>query len=154
MSRNLLPKFVLILVLVLLAGLALYPPSMTLKPGIDLAGGTSLIYAIDTQGLAADQEKDLAQKMITVLRHRIDPANIQNLLWRPLGNTRFEIQMPLASKETQEKKDQYLAAINDLLDKNINPATIMRALKMPVEERQAQFGQFSPNEPNRLKNLA
>ncbi|OHB62876.1 MAG: protein-export membrane protein SecD [Planctomycetes bacterium RBG_13_62_9] len=153
MSRNLLPKFVLILVLVLLAGLALYPPSMTLKPGIDLAGGTSLIYAIDTQGLAADQEKDLAQKMITVLRHRIDPANIQNLLWRPLGNTRFEIQMPLASKETQEKKDQYLAAINDLLDKNINPATIMRALKLPVEERQAQFVQFSQNDPNRLKIL-
>ena len=41
--------------------------------------------------------------MIQILRRRIDPANIQNLVWRPLGNTRFEIQMPLASKETQQK---------------------------------------------------
>ena len=64
MSRNLVPKFILILILVALAVLALYPPSKTLKPGIDLAGGTSLIYAINTEGLSADEERDLAQKMI------------------------------------------------------------------------------------------
>ena len=52
MSRNLVPKFILIFVLMVLAVAALYPPSKTLKPGIDLAGGTSLIYAINTEGLS------------------------------------------------------------------------------------------------------
>ncbi|MCU0914027.1 MAG: protein translocase subunit SecD [Planctomycetes bacterium] len=153
MSRNLVPKFILILVLVAAAVLALYPPSQTLKPGIDLAGGTSLIYAIDAEGMSADQQKDLAQKMITVLRRRIDPANIQNLVWRPLGNTRFEIQMPLASKETREKRDQFLAAMDEILKKNVHPATVMRALKLPSEQRQAEFERFAHGDPNQLKIL-
>lgn len=153
MSRNLVPKFILILALVVVAVLALYPPSRTLKPGIDLAGGTSLIYAINTEGLNAAQEKDLAQRMITVLRRRIDPANIQNLVWRPLGNTRFEIQMPLASKETQDKRDEFQAAMDALLAKNINPATIMRALNLPAEQRKAEMVKFAQDDPNHLTIL-
>jgi len=153
MNRNLVPKFILILVLVLLAVLALYPPSRTLKPGIDLAGGTSLIYALNTEGMSGDEQKDLAQKMIAVLRRRIDPANIQNLVWRPLGSTRFEIQMPLASKETQDKRDEFQAAMDDLLKKNINSATIMRALKLPPEQRTAELTQFAQGDPNHLKML-
>jgi len=153
MSRNLVPKIVFILVLVAIAVVSLYPPSKTLKPGIDLAGGTSLIYAIDMEGLSGAEEKDLAQRMITVLRRRIDPANIQNLVWRPQGNTRFEIQMPLASKETQQKRDEYLAALNNLLDENINPAVIMRALQAPPEQRKEQIAAFAQGDPNRLETL-
>ncbi len=97
MGKNLVPKIILIIVLILAAIWVLYPPGKTLKPGIDLAGGTSLIYEIDTHGMAEHEKTDLAQNMITVLRRRIDPAGIQNLVWRPQGNTRFEIQMPLAS---------------------------------------------------------
>jgi SecD/SecF fusion protein len=154
MNRNLLPKFILIFVLVAGAALALYPPSKTLKPGIDLAGGTSLIYGINTEGLTAESERDLAQKMITVLRRRIDPSNIQNLVWRPLGNTRFEIQMPLASKETQDKRDEFQAAMDSLLAKNVNPATIMRALKLPAEQRKAEIARFAQNDPNHLTILS
>ena len=97
MKKNLFPKSLFILFLVVLAVWTLYPPNKTLKPGIDLAGGTQLVYEINTQGLKPEEQRDLAQRMITVLRRRIDPANIQNLIWRPQGNTRFEIQMPLAS---------------------------------------------------------
>jgi SecD/SecF fusion protein len=153
MSRNLVPKIILILILVVAAVLSLYPPSKSLKPGIDLAGGTSLIYAINTEGLSSDEERDLAQRMITVVRRRIDPANIQNLVWRPLGNTRFEIQMPLASKETQVKRDAYLAALNDLLDKNINPAVILRVLKLPADQRSQEITQFAQGDPNRVETL-
>ena len=51
MNRNLMPKIVFIIVLVVLAGWTLYPPSGTLKQGVDLVGGTSLIYEINTYGL-------------------------------------------------------------------------------------------------------
>ncbi len=153
MSRNLAPKFILILVLIVAAGLALNPPSKTLKPGIDLGGGTSLIYAIDTEGLRPEEERDLAQRMITVLRRRIDPANIQNLVWRPQGNTRFEIQMPLASKETREKRRQYEEALDALLSENISPATIMRSLQLPPEQRGQELAEFAQGDPNRLEIL-
>jgi len=153
MNKNLVPKSVFIIILVALAIWTLFPPSQTLKPGIDLAGGTSLIYAIDTEGLSAEAQKGLAQKMITVLRRRIDPANIQNLVWRPQGNTRFEIQMPLASKDTQDKRKVYETTLNDLLARNVNAATIMRSLQQPPEQRTETFKKLIQNDPNRLETL-
>ena len=153
MNKNLVPKTVLIVVLLAAAIWTLFPPTETLKPGIDLAGGTSLTYAIDTEGLTAEEETGLAQRMITVLRRRVDPSNILNLVWRPQGNTRFEIQMPLASKETREKRQAYETALNGLLAKNINPATIMRSLRTPDVERRDDIQSFAQDDPNRLAIL-
>ncbi len=150
MNRNLLPKFILIVVLVVVAAWTLYPPDKTLKPGIDLAGGTSLIYEIDTQGLKANEKRDIAQKMITVLRRRIDPANIQNLVWRPQGGSRFEIQMPLASEETYEKRRNFEKARDELLAENINPATVLRSLQKPAEQRAEDFEEFTQGNPERI----
>jgi SecD/SecF fusion protein len=153
MNKNLVPKFTLIILLVVVAAWTLYPPNKTLKPGIDLAGGTSLIYEIDTQALDESEKKDLSQKMITVLRRRIDPANIQNLIWRPQGSTRFEIQMPLASEDTHAKRQNFEKALNELLKENINPAVIMRCLQKPAEERAEDFDKFAQDLPDRLEIL-
>ncbi len=153
MGKNLTPKIVLIVVLVVLAAWTLYPPHETLKPGIDLAGGTSLIYEIDTHGLTEADKTDLAQRMITVLRRRIDPANIQNLVWRPQGNNRFEIQMPLASAEARQKRENFEQAEADLLAKNVGAARILRSLDKPAEERAELFAQMAPSDPNRQKIL-
>ncbi len=156
MSKNLW-KFILIVVLLVVAVWTLYPPEKTLKPGIDLAGGTSLIYEIDAQGLEGLEKKDLAQRMITVLRRRIDPANIQNLVWRPQGGTRFEIQMPLASEETHQKRQNFEKARSDMLAENVNPAIILRSLQKPAEQRTKDLEEFAQDAPNRmviLNNLA
>ncbi|MHC4337235.1 MAG: protein translocase subunit SecD [Planctomycetota bacterium] len=153
MDRNLTVKSVVIIVLVAIAALTLYPPTKTLKSGIDLAGGTSLIYEIDTHGLEPEYIRGLSGKMITVLRRRIDPANVRNLIWRPQGNTRFEIQMPLASAEARERRWNYDEAKDELLKENINRASILRSLKEPIEERTADFNDFARGEPNRLAIL-
>jgi SecD/SecF fusion protein len=157
MDKNLGWKLCLVLVVTLLASWALFPPSERLKPGIDLAGGTSLVYEIDSQGLGEGEKHKLAERMITVLRRRIDPANIQNLIWRPQGNTRFEVQMPLASKEARVKRSAYEEALNNVLEMNLNPAIILRNLDKPAEQRKAAFDKFaSDNEKNQqiLSELA
>ena len=153
MSKNLTSKMILIAVLVAVAAWALYPPSEKLKPGIDLAGGTSLIYEIDAHNLKEADKKDLAARMITVLRRRIDPANIQNLIWRPLGNTRFEIQMPLASAEARQRREDYANAETALLARNLSPAKIMRSLEKPATERSELFESFAQGDPNRVEIL-
>jgi SecD/SecF fusion protein len=153
MDKSLTWKIVLITVLVIIAVLVLYPPNKTLKPGIDLAGGTSLIYQIDVQGLDESEKKDLSSRMITVLRRRIDPANIQNLVWRPQGNTRFEIQMPLSSAEARQKRQDYERSLDELLSSNVNPALIMRSLKKPAAERTKDFEKFAQNIPDKLTIL-
>jgi SecD/SecF fusion protein len=154
MVKNLVWKFALIIVLVVVAAWTLYPPTKTLKPGIDLAGGTSLIYEIDTHGLNEAETNRLAENMIFVLRRRIDPANIQNLIWRPLGNTRFEIQMPLSSAEARQKRNNYERSLNDVLAENVSRAVILRTLKKPADERAKDLETFAKNSPDRLKILS
>ncbi len=153
MSKNLTLKIVLIIVLIVIAVWTLYPPNKTLKPGIDLAGGTSLIYEIDAHGLEETDKRDLAHRMITVLRRRIDPANIQNLVWRPQGNSRFEIQMPLASAEARARRQDYEKALDELLAKNISRSKIMRYLSKPRQERTEAFNDFVRGDPNKLTIL-
>jgi SecD/SecF fusion protein len=153
MDRNLTWKIVLIVGLVLFAAWVLYPPDKTLKPGIDLGGGTSLIYEIDAKGLSAGEKKGLAERMITVLRRRIDPANIQNLVWRPQGSTRFEIQMPLSSKEARDKRAAYERVLSELLNQNVTTAAIMRSVEKPAEQRTKDFERFAQDSNDRMQIL-
>ncbi len=153
MDKNLSWKFLLIVGLVGLAAWTLYPPTKTLKPGIDLGGGTSLIYEINAKGLNAAEKRGLSERVITVLRRRIDPANIQNLVWRPQGNTRFEIQMPLSSAEARDKREKYEKALSTLLSKNVTPAAIMRSVTKPPEQRQQDFENFARDSNERMQIL-
>ncbi len=150
---NLTWRIALIVILVALAAVTLYPPQKKLKPGIDLAGGTSLIYEIDTKGLESEKRENIAQKMITVLRMRVDPANIRNLIWRALGDTRFEIQMPLASSEARQARKNYEQAKLKLLKQNINTATILRSLEKPPQKRKEDFKKFARGSEERLNIL-
>jgi SecD/SecF fusion protein len=154
MNKNLTWKIALIAGLIILAVWTLYPPDKTLKPGIDLGGGTSLIYEIDAKGLSADEKRGLSERVITVLRRRIDPANIQNLVWRPQGSTRFEIQMPLASAEAREKRTQYEAALTDLLTGNVTQAAIIRSVAKPAEQRAKDFEKFTRDSNDRAQILS
>lgn len=68
--------------------------------GVDLVGGTILVYEVDTERLA-EQQKDNPQakkfdpsEMAAFLKRRIDPADLYNVTIRPAGETRFEIILP------------------------------------------------------------
>jgi len=113
-DQNRLMKWVLVIVLVALASVTLYPPGETLKAGIDLAGGSAMLFEIDTTGLDPDQIPGLATRVMGVLKDRVDPNGQLNLEWRPIGNTRLEIRMPRPSKAALARrtiKDDILDAI-------------------------------------------
>jgi len=153
MNKNLLWKIILILVLVFVALWSLVPPNKSLKPGIDLAGGTSLIYEINDEGLQESQKQNLSERMINVLRRRVDKNNVRNLIWRPQGNRRFEIQMPLASQEAREKRQNYEQALEELLKKNVNISSVLRSLTKTKQERSEYYNTLSMGDPNRLQIL-
>ena len=153
MDKNLIWKSVLIVVVIALMGINLYPPQETLKPGIDLAGGTSLVYEINVTDLAPGERKDLAQNMIPLLLKRIDPTHVANIVMRPQGDSRIEIQLPVASMDTRNKRDAYEQALLKLEAENINLLKIRQTLNKPAEERMADFEKFANDNEERMNIL-
>ena len=118
----------------------MYPPSERLKGGIDLVGGTSLLYEIDDSGLANWEKQDLAKRVMRVLRRRVDPDNVRNLVWRPIGSNRLEIQMPQPPKEAQQRRDAYRQAQETLRATNVQPRQVEQALQQADAARQQALG--------------
>jgi len=119
MGKNVTTKIALIIVLAICAIVLLFAGvvSTVLAGGMvrrwiltrDMTGGTGLVYEIDTRGLPDEEKKDLSQRMIAVLRRRVDPAGRLPLVWRPLSNTRFEILIsPVAGSSASQNLQRML----------------------------------------------
>ncbi len=128
-------KWVLVIGLVVLSLLVLYPPRETLKGGIDLVGGTSLLFEIDTAGLTAEQQAGLSTKVMGILKERVDPNSQLNLEWRPVGNTRLEIRMPQPPKEARARREAYNQAVDRVKAKNLTRFEVESALNASGAER-------------------
>ncbi len=107
-----------------------------LKGGIDLIGGTSQLWEIDTTGMS--NTDGLAEEMIKVQRKRVDPDNVQNLIWRAVGNTRLEVQMPQSSEKNRETTQNYLQAVENLEAENIVLSEVHEVLRLPVSSERDQ----------------
>ncbi len=108
-------KFALIVVAAVLAALLLYPPSQKLRRGIDLSGGTILVYEInrdaqtdeepENRSNVSDDQTDpeasgrldtyTVDELVNAIKRRIDPDGVKNIIVRRLGQTnRIEIILP------------------------------------------------------------
>ncbi len=130
-------KWALVIVPVVGSILAIYPPSRKLKAGIDLAGGSSLLFEIDTSDMKNERKSGLAEEMMRVLKRRVDPNGQMNLVWRPIGNNRLEIQMPRPSRDALERREAFNEAIGVLEELNISKLDLERMLNASGDEREA-----------------
>ncbi len=127
-------RVVLILFVLAVALWAIFPTGNlwrpNLKPGIDMAGGTSLLYQIKEPEGGTPAGENLAIKVMDALKKRVDPQGVRNLIWRPLGNTQLEIQMPNTGRagEGRAAQDAYLKAQQALNDTNVPPQAVLTAV--------------------------
>lgn len=109
-----------------------------LKRGIDILGGTKLVYEIKTPpGPVAD---DLSDRVASALKRRVDPQGVRNLVWRPLGPTRLEIQMPMTSGTGSAAARKAFSDAEAQLERtNIRIAEVEAALEIqdPAQRQQA-----------------
>src|ERR1700743_834187 len=78
---------------------------LNLKPGIDMVGGTSLLYQIKEPegGYHGEARHTLAEDVMESLKKRVDPDGLRNLIWRPQGSNRLEIQLPSSANSEEAK---------------------------------------------------
>ena len=142
MQANQIWKSALIALAVLAAGLSLYPLDKTLIPGLDLAGGTVFVYQVEVKRL--DDPKTVLDSVLNVIRKRLDPSGVRNLVFRPLAGNRIEIQVPLAPKETDQLRRDYNDAHKQLMKSNMSLSRVDSAMRQsPAEKRNAQLDRIA-----------
>jgi SecD/SecF fusion protein len=106
---------------------------MMLQPGLDIAGGTSLLYQIKMPegGYHPSDGHTLAEDEMAALKRRIDPGGLKNYIWRPQGTDRLEIQIPASAQNEQaiKARDAYVAAQQALDKLSIRPKEVTFAIE-------------------------
>jgi SecD/SecF fusion protein len=128
--------FVLAMLLIFRHPSRLTDPNLTfiqkteLKGGIDMVGGVELIYQIQIPpGMTASS--DLATKTMEALKRRVDPNGLRNLVWRPQGANRLEIEMPQSREATEAPQyiKTFQAAQKALEATNISKDDVVNAVE-------------------------
>jgi SecD/SecF fusion protein len=99
-------KIVICLVPCLAAGAAVADAVIheRFKLGVDLVGGTILVYEVDNPNNLPENYKP--EELAASLKRRIDPTDLYNVTIRPVGRTRVEIILPTGARggdETHQK---------------------------------------------------
>ncbi len=129
---------------------------INLKPGIDMVGGTSLLYEIKQPEGSRNTTGDLAEKVMTALKKRVDPDGVKNLVWRPQGNNRLEIQMPFSgdarenAKKRKEAGEALKAARAQLAQLNVNKQQIEDAVEQKKGRTRADLDRLAAGDPTRV----
>jgi SecD/SecF fusion protein len=155
LEKNLAQRLTLIGVIVLVAVLLLFNYDTStgrigtnLRPGLDIAGGVSLIFEINDEGMESNPR--LAEDMKTLLQKRVDPKGVYDLQWRVHGTNRIEVQMPLPPREVKELRDAYDAARKELYSSIVGRGDIEAALGLPAAEREARLVELAGGAEERL----
>lgn len=105
-------KFTLIAILTALGILAIYPPDKKLKTGIDLSGGTILVYEVKSDPNNAGKVN--LDDLIAALKRRLNPEGVLDIPIRKLGNNRIEIIYPKATAEDVEEVKRKITNVGSL----------------------------------------
>src|SRR5438552_1856107 len=167
MPTNYTGRILLILAVLIISLVAIFPPAslfdthltigqkLGLKPGIDMVGGVSLLYEIKPpEGGTPLQGDQIINQVMESLKKRVDPNGVMNLVWRPQGASRLEIQMPTSKTagESKAKREAFGKAQEALEATNVRPGDVIRAVeKLTGDARRDRLNELSMGSDTRKK---
>ncbi len=105
MEQGLRWKFFVIFLACVVAVYALYPVSEKLHLGLDLQGGSYLVYEVDETRLPSDlSESDAAERALEIIRNRIDQFGVREPKIQLTGRNRIIIALP-GIKDSQRAQE-------------------------------------------------
>jgi SecD/SecF fusion protein len=114
------------------------------KLGVDLVGGTILVYEIDPDKKLPGDYKP--EQLVATLKRRIDPNDLKNVIIRPVSNTRVEIVLPTGGAHQAEIDDKRWGNLVDVVQKEFKvsnrvkdvgrdqPANLAFAVKQDLDQ--------------------
>jgi SecD/SecF fusion protein len=94
-----------------------HSPKDALRLGIDLAGGSDLIFQVDTEKANQEEKKitpQVMQRLIGAVTRRLDPAAQEQITVRQVGSDRIEVIIPGADREVVEQKKKQMTRLGTL----------------------------------------
>ena len=99
--------------------------------GIDLAGGTNLVYQVDreeierkrkelesdgqvTSGQGDQVTSQVMDQMVTAVSRRLNPSGVEEITVRKVGADRIEVIIPKAAPEVVERKKRQMTRLGSL----------------------------------------
>ena len=65
-----------------------------IRKGLDLEGGMYIVLEVDTEGLSTAEASDALERVVEILRNRVDQFGVSEPDIKPLGSTRIIVQLP------------------------------------------------------------
>jgi SecD/SecF fusion protein len=128
-----------------------YSPGDRLIPGLDLKGGTTLVY--DVKVPKGRDAKTVIDDTISILSKRVDPTGTRNLVWRQVAGSRLEVQMPLPDRETSRRREAYISARKALLAGNISEHDLDSKLRLDPVQRAKSLKELAGDDTDLLASL-
>lgn len=85
--------------------------------GIDLAGGTNLVYEVDLVAVKEQQkkfDKETLEKMVSAIAKRINPSGAEEVTVRRVGTDRIEVIIPGADPDLVRQKKSLIVKLGSL----------------------------------------
>ncbi len=123
--------------------------------GVDLVGGTILVYEVDTTKQQAQGEPVKSDELAAALKRRIDPADLLNVTIRPINSepARVEIILPTGGQASGRRtlSDEEVQNIKNLIGQQ--GKLEFKILANPTDDREAleRAEEFFRNPDNKSK---
>jgi len=148
--QHLLRHFIFILVLIALSFWAILPLDVRLRKGKDLNGGATLVYQVE---LKPTDPPDTMDRMIDLLRKRVDPDGLLEVSMVPLGKDRIEITMPLPNERVKKLKASFEEELQKLADAPSSVGKLEGILPLPADQRAAEIAKLAGSDAKRKADL-
>ncbi len=106
--------------------------------------------------LEMNYDEDLPQRMIEILKRRVDLDRPHNIEWMLIGNNHFTVRMPAASSEAREALREYDEAVQELEVGNVSRSQINEIESTSGADRARSIEKIAANDADlvlRLKAL-
>ncbi len=116
--------------------------------GIDLAGGTNLVYQIDHEKAKLEGKTvtpEMVDQMVGAIAKRLDPAGTQQIVVRRVGSDRIEVIIPGADPETTARKKREMQRLGRLefailANRRRHADVINAATQLAPEQKELRMG--------------